>query len=69
MSLRYEQYRALKEARNFLRELADTEKDMPAGSLRHRAVRCLRHFPFLKSTGEPMLSKDNFEPPNNERSK
>ena len=61
MSLRYEQYHALKMTRDLLRDLLDpklrpkTQKEM-----RERVLGCLRHYPFLEESGEPMFSKDEF---------
>ena len=60
MSLRYEQYMALKRTKNFLRclltvsECPKTKKEMRA-----EASACLRHFPFLHDNGQPMWSKDD----------
>ena len=53
MSLRYEQHRALKMTREFLREIL-TGPRMPTKALRERASRCLHHFPFLRESGKPM---------------
>lgn len=61
MSLRYEQYNALRATRAFLRSLLTvdgypkTKKEM-----RRRVSACLRHYPFLHDTGQPMWSKDTF---------
>lgn len=59
MSLRYEQYNALKLTEQFLLDLCKpgtwTKKE-----LIDRARSCLRHFPFLDGNGKPMFSKDDF---------
>lgn len=64
MSLRYEQYRALIYARDFLRALLDP-KQTPRVPRRVRAeaCRCLRHYPFLDEHGAPMFSNDTLSPP------
>lgn len=61
MSIKIEQYQALKNTRNFLRELLTPERPKTARELKEKATRCLRHFPFLKETGEPIFSKDEFK--------
>lgn len=64
MSLKYEQYRALYATKEFLRDLLNphtypnTKKEM-----RERASRCLKHFPYLDETGQPIFSSDEFECP------
>jgi len=62
MSLKYEQYRALKITRDFLRDIIAKPRQ-PQKVLKQRASSCLRHYPFLKSNGEPMFSADDFECP------
>jgi hypothetical protein len=59
MSLRYEQYRALKQTREFLGEILSGPR-MPMKVLRERAGRCLHHFPGLYDSGQPMWSRDDF---------
>jgi len=60
MSLKYEQYRALKKTRAFLHDLiiGGYPKE-----LRDRAYTCARHFPVLAKNGEPIFSRDDFECP------
>ena len=60
MSLRYEQYAALKRSRDFLRWIMTHRGRITKKELRDRAYRCLRHFPFLYESGQPMWSKDPF---------
>ena len=63
MSLRYEQYHALKKTQAFLRDLLFTEtRPKKASELKERAHRCLRHFPCLDDDGKPMFSQDGFGP-------
>jgi hypothetical protein len=62
MSLKYEQHRALKQTRDFLREIMRGPR-MPTKRLRDMAGLCLRHFPLLKESGEPMFSNDDVPPP------
>jgi hypothetical protein len=63
MSLRREQYWALKKTQDFLRDLlfADS-RPKTVKELKHRASACLRHFPFLDDDGKPMFSRDGFGP-------
>jgi len=61
MSLRYEQYRALKMTREFLHELMLSKKPIRKKELREGIRRCLRHYPFLEKNGKPMFSNDNIE--------
>jgi len=60
MSLKYEQKRALKQSRDFLRELL-TVDGFPKSKkeLRQRASNCLRHFPFLDKDNNPIWSNDD----------
>lgn len=61
MSLKFEQYNSLKTIRDFLYDLMTTETyPKTKGEMRERARRCLRHFPFLYKSGQPMWSKDEF---------
>jgi hypothetical protein len=59
MSLRYEQYRALRMTRQLLGDLL-TPGCYPKTrrELRKRVSDCLRHFPYLREDGEPMFSND-----------
>ena len=58
MSLKHEQYWALKKARDFLRDLMDSKRrPKTVKEMKERAYSCLRHYPFLKEDGEPMFSK------------
>lgn len=63
MSLRAEQYYALKKTREFLRELL-VAKTRPKTSqeFKDKAYSCLRHFPYLDEHGKPMFSQDDFGP-------
>ena len=58
MSLRYEQYRSLKMTQDFLKLMFTKECPKTKKELRAHAYRCLRHFPCLTETGEPMFSQD-----------
>lgn len=61
MSLRDEQYNSLKRTRDFLRDLLTTQGyPETKRKMRDRVHHCLRHFPFLYESGEPMWSKDSF---------
>lgn len=65
MSLRNEQYRALKYTKEFIYELFDP-KTYPKTKteMRKRASRVIKHFPPLEESGKPMFSRDNFGPDN-----
>jgi hypothetical protein len=63
MSLRHEQYHALKKTQDFLRDLLFTDtRPKKVSELKARAHSCLRHFPFLDDDGKPLFSKDGFGP-------
>jgi hypothetical protein len=63
MSLRHEQYHALKKTREFLRELLDSKtRPKTSQEFKDKAYSCLRHFPFLDQNGKPMFSQDDFGP-------
>jgi hypothetical protein len=63
MSLRAEQYYALRKTQAFLRDLLYKEtRPKKAGELKERAYSCLRHFPYLDDNGKPMFSLDDFGP-------
>ena len=62
MSLKFEQLRSLHETRRLLFDICS--RRVPASpELVERAHYCARHFPFLKETGEPMFSRDDFPCP------
>ena len=64
MSLRHEQYRALKRSRDLLCDLLEpSRRPKTVKDLRLRVVSALRHFPLLTEAGEPMFSQDDFLPP------
>lgn len=64
MSLRYEQHRALRKSRDFLAALLTMPAaDLRAGPLRERARDCLRHFPPIDESGQPMFSTDRLRDP------
>jgi hypothetical protein len=67
MSLKYEQYQALKHTQELLFDLI-CAKSRPKNvtELKKRVRRCLRHFPPLTKHGEPMFSHDNFNLPDNQ---
>ena len=61
MSLRREQYWALKKTQAFLRDLLFTDtRPKKVSELKDRAYRCLKHFPHLDNDGKPIFSKDDF---------
>jgi hypothetical protein len=63
VSLRREQYWALRKTQDFLRDLLFTEtRPKKVSELKERAYRCLKHFPFLDDDGRPMFSRDGFGP-------
>jgi hypothetical protein len=63
MSLRSEQYYALKKTQDFLRDLLFTDtRPKKVSELKARAHSCLRHYPFLDNDGKPMFSRDGFGP-------
>lgn len=61
MSLRYEQYYALRKTKDFLHDLL-IPKNRPktVKEMRERVFSCLRHFPPLDEDGEPYFSQDKF---------
>jgi hypothetical protein len=64
VSLRYEQYTALRRTRQFLRDLLHpSTRPKTVKDLRARASACLRHYPFLEESGKPMFSQDEFKSP------
>ena len=63
MSLRSEQYVALKRTHSFLRDLMSSDtRPKTVQELKDRAYSCLRHFPFLDGHGKPKFSQDDFGP-------
>lgn len=61
MSLRYEQYRALRSSRDFLTSLLHSStRPRTAKELKARAYACLRHYPMLTEAGQPLFSQDSF---------
>lgn len=63
MSLRFEQYWALRKTRDFLWDLLDPRKrPKTAAEMRQRARSCSKHFPFLEESGKPIFSQDEFGP-------
>jgi hypothetical protein len=64
MSLRYEQYWALRRTRQLLADLLHhSTRPKTVKELRGRASACLRHFPFLEESGKPIFSQDEFASP------
>jgi len=64
MSLRYEQYWALRRTRQLLADLLHpSTRPKTVKELRGRASACLRHFPFLEASGKPIWSQDEFASP------
>ena len=59
MSLRRQQYNALKETRQFLRDILFWTGRMSHKEMKTRARDCLKHFPFLYDNGQPKWSQDN----------
>ena len=63
MSLRNEQYWALKKTRQFLSDLLFPKtRPKSVKELRDRVFSCTRHFPPLDEHGKPHFSKDDFGP-------
>jgi len=62
MSLRAEQYHALRRTRDFLGRLLDSKATNVPKVVRAEAGLCLHHFPFLEESGKPMFSRDEFGP-------
>jgi len=61
MSLRYEEYRALKKTRAFLRELLSRpHKSWTAREIKEQAYTCIKHYPHINEYGKPLFSKDEF---------
>ena len=64
MSLRYEQYNALKRTRALLGQfMLAKKKDLirtPIRELRKEVYRCLKHFPMLDDRGQPYWNEDDF---------
>lgn len=63
MSLRREQYYALKKTRQFLSDLIFPQtRPKTVKELKQRVFSCTRHFPPLNDDGKPYFSKDPFGP-------
>jgi hypothetical protein len=63
MSLRYEQYRALRKCRDLLYDmLSPQRRPSSVRELRLRTFDALRHFPTLDEHGRPHFSEDDFGP-------
>lgn len=63
MSLRFEQYWALRKTRDFLWDLMDPQKrPKTVAEMRQRVRSCTKHFPFLEESGKPIWSQDDFGP-------
>jgi hypothetical protein len=61
MSLRYEQYEALRRTKELLYDLLDPKKrPKNVKDIKDRVSRCLRHFPMLTEKGQPIFSRDPF---------
>jgi len=59
MSLRYEQHESLRRTKEFLFDLLYTEtRPKTVKEMKSRVRKCLRHFPPLTETGEPLFSND-----------
>ena len=58
MSLRYEQYRALKMTRDLLRDVLHWQGPITHKAIKDMAYRCLKHFPHLDEQGQPYWSND-----------
>ncbi len=64
MSLRYEQYAALRRTRQLLSDLLHpSTRPKTVKELRGRASACIRHFPLLAESGKPIWSQDDFTSP------
>lgn len=64
MSLKFEQYNALLSTRKLLHDILTVDNyPKTKKEMRLKAYRCLKHFPFLDETGEPVFSNDNFPCP------
>lgn len=63
MSLRFEQYWALRKTRDFLYDLLDPQKrPKTVAEMRQRVRSCSKHFPILEESGKPIWSYDDFGP-------
>lgn len=60
MSLRYEQFNALKRTQEFLRLILAGKQPKTKTEMREMAYRCIKHFPFLNEHGKPLWSQDEF---------
>ena len=63
MSLRREQYWALKKTRQFLSDMLFPQtRPKTIKELKQRVFSCTRHFPSLDEHGRPYFSKDEWGP-------
>lgn len=63
MSLRNEQYRALRKCRDLLYDMLSPQaRPKTVRELRLRTLEALRHFPVLDEHGRPNWSQDDFGP-------
>ena len=59
MSLKFEEYNALKSTRDFLFEILHRPvRSWTSEELKGKSRNCLRHYPLLTESGEPMFSND-----------
>ncbi len=59
MSIKREQYYSLKLTREFLFEILSMKsREIKLSTLKQKASRCLRHYPALRDSGEPVFSKN-----------
>jgi len=59
MSLRYQQYNALKKTKDLLKEIL-SNKELDINELVRKTNECLNHFPPLNENGKPYFSYDEF---------
>jgi hypothetical protein len=58
MSLKHEEYAALKRSQELLYDLLDSKRrPKTVKELKDRVSRCIRHFPMLDKDGKPFFSK------------
>lgn len=58
MSLKHEQYEALRRTRELLFDLTNPKRrPKTQAEMRDRVSRCMRHFPPLMEDGEPIFSR------------
>lgn len=62
MSLRHEQHQSLIYTRELLFDLLHpSTRPKTITEMKKRVKRCLRHFPPLRESGEPMFSQDDWD--------